>query len=113
MAFPQRLGVLRKRQNLTQHALAELVGVHLTQIQRYENGSSQPTLDVIRKLAMSLAVSADALIFDADERGPDDELKLQFEAIKQLPPEDKHVIKAMLDGMIVKHRTRQLAQLHT
>lgn len=108
MAFPQRLAALRKQQRLTQQALAELTGVHLTQIQRYEKGDTQPTLDVIRKLALALAVSADALIFDPDERGPDDDLKLQFEAVRQLPPEDRQAIKAMLDGMIVKHRTKQL-----
>lgn len=85
-----------------------LVGVHLTQIQRYESGTTQPTLEVIRKLALALAVSGDALIFDPEERGPDDELKLQFEAVRQLPPEDRQAIKAMLDGMIVKHRTKQL-----
>jgi hypothetical protein len=31
-------------------------------------------LFLIRKLALALAVSADALIFDSDERGPDDDL---------------------------------------
>jgi hypothetical protein len=33
---------------------------------------------------------------------------LQFEAVRQLPPEDRQAIKAMLDGMIVKHCTKQL-----
>ncbi len=108
MAFPQRLASLRKHQHLTQQALAELTGVHLTQIQRYEKGDSQPTLEVIRKLALALAVSADALVFDPEERGPDDELRLRFEAVQQLPPEDRQAIKAMLDGMIVKHRTKQI-----
>ena len=28
--------------------------------------------------------------------------------ITLLPPEDRQVIKAILDGMIVKHRTKQL-----
>ncbi|MDO5505074.1 MAG: helix-turn-helix transcriptional regulator [Pseudoxanthomonas suwonensis] len=114
MAFPQRLAALRKQQTLTQQALAELVGVHLTQIQRYEKGDTQPTLEVIRKLAIALAVSADTLIFDPDERGPGDDLKLQFEAVRQLPPEDRQAIKAMLDGMIVKHRTKQIVgELHS
>ena len=51
-----------------------------------------------------------ALLFDNDDRGLDDDLKLQFEAIKQLSAEDKQVIK---DGTIVKLRTKQLSQLHT
>lgn len=38
----------------------------------------QPTFDVIRRLAVALQVSADVLIFGADERGPDGDLRLQF-----------------------------------
>ena len=61
------------------------------------------TLDVIRRLAVALQVSADVLIFGADERGPDGELLLQFEAISKFSAEEKKVIKALLEGMILKH----------
>ena len=85
---------------MTQQALAELVNVHVNQVRRYESGASQPTLDVIRRLAVALQVSADVLIFGADERGPDGELLLQFEAISKFAAEEKQVIKALLEGMI-------------
>ena len=51
---------------------------------------------MIRKLAINLSVSADMLVFDKDERGPDDELKLQFEALQQFTPEEKEVAKAVV-----------------
>lgn len=108
MDFPERLVTLRKARGLTQTALAELAGVHLTQVQRYENGSSQPTLEVIRKLAIGLTVSADLLLFDQEERGPDGRLKLQFEAIKQFDPEDRQIVEGMLEGMILKHQAKRL-----
>lgn len=82
MAFPQRLAALRKTRTLTQQALADSVGIHVTQRRRYEAGAAQPTLDVLRRLAVALRVSTDVLVFDKDERGPDDELRLQFEALK-------------------------------
>ncbi len=107
MDFPKRLAVLRKQRGLTQPALAEAVGLHVSQIRRYEGGSSQPTLDVIRKLAIALSVSADMLVFDRDERGPDEDLRLQFEAICRLGPEEKHVVKALLEGMIIKHEAKR------
>jgi transcriptional regulator with XRE-family HTH domain len=53
--------------------------MHISQIRRYESGQSQPTLDAIRKLALALRVSADMLLFEKDERGSDEDLKLQFE----------------------------------
>ena len=103
MEFPQRLATLRKQRKLTQQALADKVGVHITQIQRYEYGNIQPTLDVIRRLAIALSVSADTLIFHEDERGPDDELRLQFEAMRAFSPEEKQVAKTLLESLILKH----------
>ena len=61
MDFQDRLATLRKDKRFTQQALADLAGVHVAQIRRYEAGESQPTLDVIRKLAIALSVSADML----------------------------------------------------
>lgn len=107
MQFPERMAALRKDKSLTQQALADKVGVHLTQIQRYESGAVQPTLDVIRRLAIALSVSADLLVFDKDERGPDDDLRLQFEAISRMSKEEKKIIKALLDGMILKHEAQR------
>ncbi len=107
MKFPERMAALRKDKAFTRQALAEKVGVHLTQIQRYESGTVQPTLDVIRRLAIGLSVSADVLIFDKDERGPDDDLRLQFEAISRMSKAAKKIIKALLDGMILKHEAQR------
>lgn len=103
MDFPQRLAALRKERKLTQQGLADKVGVHLSQIRRYESGETQPTLEVIRRLAIALSVSADMLIFDKDERGPDEELRLQFEALSQFSPEEKQIAKTLLESLILRH----------
>lgn len=109
MDFPERLATLRKQKLLTQQALAETAEISVSILKRYEAGRAQPTLPILRKLAVALGVSADLLLFDKDERGPTDEtLKLQFEAVSRLPREEKKVIQALLDGMIVKHRAKQL-----
>jgi len=108
MAFPERLVQLRKQKLLTQQALADVMDISVSILKRYEAGRAQPTLPVMRKLAIALGVSADLLLFDKDERGPDATLRLQFEAVSLLPKEEKKIILALLDGMIIKHRTRQL-----
>jgi len=107
MDFPERLASLRKVKNLTQKELAELIEVHVAQIRRYESGTSQPTLDVIRKIAIALHVSADKLIFGENERGPDDDLRLHFEAVSKLTPEEKKTIKELLEGMLLKHEAKR------
>ena len=105
--FPVRVVELRKEKGLTQQHLAERVGVHVQQLKRYEAGASQPTLDVIRNLAMALGVSSDQLLFGKDERGPDEALKLQFEAVSRFDPESKKVVQQVLDSMILQQEARR------
>ncbi len=107
MAFPARLAKLRKQNGLTQQALADLVGMHVIQIHRYESGSSQPTLEAIRKLAVALRTSADEIVFDKDERGPDDQLRLQFEAVSRLDSREKEIVIEVLEGLLLKHDARR------
>ena len=107
LTFHERLAALRKQRALTQQALAEQVGMHISQIRRYESGQSQPTLDAIRKLAVALSVSADMLVFEDQERGPDEDLKLQFEAVTRLDPEEKKVIRSVIESILLRHEARR------
>ncbi len=81
MDFGTRLAALRKQRTMTQQALADAVGCHVTMIRRYEANETQPTLEVIRNMARALSVSADSLVFEQDERGPSQELLIQLEAV--------------------------------
>jgi transcriptional regulator with XRE-family HTH domain len=103
MRFGERLSIVRKERGITQQVLADAVGVHVTQLRRYEAGTSQPTVEVLRKLALALRTSADALLFDDHERGPEDDFRLQFEAIARLGDREKDVIREVLEGMLIKH----------
>lgn len=107
LTFHDRLTALRKERGLTQQGLSELVGMHISQIRRYESGQSQPTLDAIRKLSVALSVSADMLLFDKDERGPDEELKLQFEAVSRLDAEEKKVIRSVIESIVLRNTMKE------
>ena len=109
MTFPKRLARIRKESGLTQQALADATGVHVTQIQRYEWGNSQPTLDVLRNLAIALGVDSDTLVFGRDERGPHNDLKLKFEAVEAMSAGDQAVITSLIDAYIKKQRLEELA----
>jgi transcriptional regulator with XRE-family HTH domain len=107
--FPKRLVTLRKQKGLTQQALSDLTGVHLTQIRRYEGGVTLPTFEILRKLAVALSVPADVLLFDDGERGPDDDLRLQFEATSRLSGDEKRMVREFLDAIVLKHEARRWA----
>ena len=98
---------LRKKKGLTQQTMADAIGVHVNQIKRYEAGTTSPSLEVLKNIALTLNVSLDELVFDDNERGPNQDLILQFEAVSQLPPNEQQVIKEVLDGLIIKYQTRR------
>ena len=58
--------------------MADATGIHVSQIKCYESGETQASVEVLKKMAVALCVTTDNLLFDGDERGPSDLLKLQF-----------------------------------
>ena len=51
----------------------------------------------------ALRVTTDELVFEKDERQPDDDLRLQFEAVKGLNPEEKHLVSEVIKAILLKH----------
>lgn len=47
------------------------------------------------------------LVFAENERGPDDDLALQFEAVSQFSEEEKQTVRDLLEGLILKHTARR------
>ena len=79
------------------------------QVKRYESGTSQPSLDALKKIAKTLWVSIDSLVFDTEELTSDEDFALQFQAITKMPDEQKAVIKQLIEGMIIKYETQRWA----
>ena len=73
-----------------------------------------PAPEALKKLALALHVTSDALLFEEGEREPDDDLKLRFEAIAAMLPAEQEVAKAVLDAIIIKSQvTGALARVNT
>jgi transcriptional regulator with XRE-family HTH domain len=113
MSLGQNLARFRKEKGLTQEDLVRLSGVAISQIRRYETNKSSPSLDAIIKLAKSLGVSIDEMVFDkvtgvAANKIVDHELLEQFEAISSMGENEKYVVKKMLEGIIVKHQVEKM-----
>jgi transcriptional regulator with XRE-family HTH domain len=113
MPFAQKLSHLRKQRGLTQMELSEKVGIGIAQMRRYESGKSSPTLEVIKNIAKTLAISSDELIFDEGEqiikqKIQDKELLAQFEQISKLSLHDKEALKTIMESMILKSRLEQI-----
>lgn len=111
MNFPSRLLQFRKMKGFTQQTLADAVGMHVNQIKKYEAGTAQPTLDSLIKLAKVLHVSLDTLVFEDDERGPSEDLRLQFEALSKMSEEEQKTAKEVLESLILRHQAKQWTTL--
>jgi transcriptional regulator with XRE-family HTH domain len=107
MEFVQRLITLRKERGLTQQSLASAIDLHVNQIKRYEGGTAQPTLETLVRLAKELNTTLDDLVFGEDHRGPDEDLKLQFEALSQFDESERMVAKELLESLILKHNAKR------
>ncbi len=46
-------------------------------------------------------------MFEKNERGPEEDLKLQFEAVSRLDPEEKKVIRSVIESIILRHEARR------
>ncbi|MBN1364914.1 MAG: helix-turn-helix transcriptional regulator [Syntrophaceae bacterium] len=115
MNFGHRLKELRNRMKLSQSELANLTGLHYTQIGRYEKGKSLPSSDILKKLAEIFSVSIDYLIEGSTEDTAkshihDRDLLKQFTEIETLDQKDKEVIKIFLDAFLTKKHIQELAK---
>ena len=108
MAFSTRFLQLRKEYQLTQQEMADKCGMHITQVRRYEANQAQPSIEILKKIALAFNVTTDWLIFEEGERHLPDNLQLKFEAVSQMTEEDQRTIQSLIDGMILKHTANQL-----
>jgi transcriptional regulator with XRE-family HTH domain len=99
--FSDQLASLRRERGLTQAQLAERVGIHQSQLHRYEAGIAQPTLDVLRRIAVALSVSADSLVF-ADEARTlvEGRLSTAFETTMYLTEHEQVIIAEVIEAFV-------------
>ena len=67
MNFSQKLKEIRISKKLTQSQIANILNIAIRQYQRYEYGTSDPTREVLIKLADYFDVSLDYLVCRTDD----------------------------------------------
>ena len=63
-------------------------------------------MEVIRKMAVALDVTAGELVFDKTQRQPqmlDKELLRNWEKIEELPDDDQLAVKRIISALLIKH----------
>jgi len=113
MVIGDRIKQLRTSKNMTQSDLAEIVGLTYIQVGRYEKGKSNPSADVLQKLASALDTTTDFLMSGDTEQVQaqlsDKELLKQFREVEKMEEKDKSIVKELIDAFITKKKIQQLA----
>jgi transcriptional regulator with XRE-family HTH domain len=109
---------LRRERGLTQVMLAERVGVHPSQLHRYEAGSAQPTLDVVRRLCVALSVSADLLVLGEDHASGGrnlgafaERLGTALETASYLSEHEQSVVAEVIEVFVTAHVAKEKSNL--
>jgi hypothetical protein len=53
--------------------------------------------------------SIDSLVFDEGERGPDEDLRLAFEATSHLDDDERARVKELIEAVLLKHEAKRWA----
>jgi transcriptional regulator with XRE-family HTH domain len=114
--FGRRLKEAREAKGHTKDKLGKLVGIHHSQIGRYEKGDASPSAEVLKKLANALDASTDYLMNGttsdlAAQNIQDKTLINQFNRVSELSEENKKIVSALIDAFLFQQEMRQkLAQ---
>lgn len=87
-----RIAMLRRKKELKQDALAEMLGVSPQAVSKWENDQSCPDISLLPKLSQILGVTVDELLTGKTE---------EVSAVRVLPPEQRKDIKDMMLRIIV------------
>jgi transcriptional regulator with XRE-family HTH domain len=107
MTISERIRLTRQQKDMSQKALAEIAGVNLKSLSRYELGTSIPPADVIKKLADALKVSTDTLLSDEKINIQDKDLLRKFEVIQNMKGETKKTVINLIDLAIRDFKAKQ------
>ena len=105
--FGKSLKKLRSEKGFSQEVFSSKIGIHVTNLSKYEREISIPSLEVAEKMATVLEISLDKLVYgDENEKAQknitDTELLMIFRKAQSLKEEDKKCVKSLLNAYLFK-----------
>lgn len=103
--FGKHIKKLRNERGLSQEVFASKIGVHVTNLSKYERNISTPSLEIAEKMAKELDISLDQLVYGvnkADNLLNDSQLLNLFTKTQSLSDSQKATVKDLLEAFILK-----------
>lgn len=111
MSFELRLKQAITNKGYSKSDLANIIGVHYSQIGRYENKGAQPSAEVLGKLANILIVSVDFLLSsDTDKKELENlthiEVLRQYKELDKQPEEERKTVILGVSALFRNYKAR-------
>lgn len=111
MTFGERLKLEREKRDLSKGELSKMIGLHYSQLGRYERNEASPKSEVLKKLANALDLTTDYLMNGslselANDRISDKKLISSFQKISTLSDESQKVVLALIDAFIFQQEMK-------
>lgn len=113
--FGERLRKLRLSRELSQYQLADLSGIHVMQINRYEKGLSVPSAATLVPLAHVFQMTVGQLLGiekESAESPPIRDVRLfdRFRTLDEMSRGERDVVLQVIDAMIAKRKMAEVLQ---
>lgn len=112
MPLGDRIQQLRKEHGWSQAELATRIDSDARQVSRYENDKITPSLDALARIAETLNISLDYLVFDHAPRRPlhtpTTGIEDRLQAIAELNDTDRDTITNTIDALTTRARLRTI-----
>ena len=110
--FGANLKRFRTEKGFSQEAFAAQIGVHVTNLSKYERNKSVPSLEIAEKMATALDMSLDEMVYGQQNekariRIADNELLSLFNKTQQLPDDQKKTVVDLLSAFLLKSNLKQ------
>jgi len=108
MTISENLKRFRVEKKLTQKEVWEGAGVSKSSYTAYEGGNSEPTAEVIVRLAKTLGVSTDELLLSEQERTLSEDMSPILKRFESLPIELRNQARIALKGVLFGYEQEAL-----
>jgi transcriptional regulator with XRE-family HTH domain len=110
--FGTNLKQFRSEKGFSQEVFASKIGVHVTNLSKYERSKSIPSLEIAEKMASALDISLDEMVYGqqnekARTRIADNELLSLFNKTQKLSDEQRKTVMDLLSAFLLKASLKQ------
>ena len=108
MSVGQNIKKLCEKLGISGKELAQLSKVPASTIYSILSDKADPTATNLKKIVITLGVTADMVLFDDDETNKNTDIQILAREIEKFKGKDREQAKEMMKALIIHHKSKEL-----